>query len=346
MRIRLAEERDQPAWDRFVQDHPEGLAYHAWAWKQAVEAAYGFSGLYLIAEDSGEGCGVLPLIRMKRALSRPSLVSLPYCDIGGCLAADEKVGKALVARARELAGEEGARVLELRSAGSAVQGEPLNKAESKVRMLMDLPGDSGTLLESLKAKVRSQVRKPERDGLSVRLGGLELVGEFYRIFAENMRDLGSPVHSRRWIEAVVRFFGERGLVGVVSTPCGEPAAAGILLMHSTTVSVPWASSLRRHNSLNPNMLLYWSFLAYAADHGHRVFDFGRSTRGEGTYRFKRQWGAKSSPLFWQELLDTRSNGNALAGPGRGRRAAEAVWSRLPMAVSTFLGPRLRRHISL
>jgi FemAB-related protein (PEP-CTERM system-associated) len=346
MRIRLAEDWDQPAWDRFVQDHPNGLAYHCWAWKQAVETAYGFAGRYLMAEDVEDVSGVLPLIRMKRALAKPSLVSLPYCDVGGCLAAGEEVGKALVSRARELALEEGARALELRSTELEMQGESVNRAGSKVRMLLDLPGDAGTLLDSLKAKVRSQVKKPERDGLSVRLGGAELVGDFYRVFAENMRDLGSPVHSRRWIEAVVRFYGEKGLVGVVRTPGGEPAAAGILLVHTRTVSVPWASSLRRYNTMNPNMLLYWSFLKYAADHGHRVFDFGRSTKNEGTYRFKRQWGAMPSPLLWQELIDTNSNGNALAAPGRGRRAAEAVWSRLPVAVSTLLGPPLRRHISL
>ena len=341
MRIRLAEERDRHAWDRYAAGHPEGLAYHCWAWKKTVESAYGFPGFYLLAKRGDEVCGILPMIRMKRPLCRPVLVSLPYSDVGGCLADDDEVRDALEVRAKDIVGEIGATGLELRHNGHPERyagANGGNKAWNKVRMLLDLPGDSRALLDGLKAKVRSQARKPERDGLSVRLGRAELMDEFYRVFAENMRDLGSPVHSRTWFEGVIGFFGTGALVGVVSTPDGRPAAAGILLMHPTTVSVPWASSLRRYNSMNPNMLLYWSFLAHAADHGYRVFDFGRSTKGEGTYRFKKQWGANPSPLFWHELKVTQKN--------YARRCLAAMWSRLPVAVSTLIGPSVRRHIKL
>jgi CelD/BcsL family acetyltransferase involved in cellulose biosynthesis len=119
-----------------------------------------------------------------------------------------------------------------------------------------------------------------------------------------------------------------------------------MLLHSRTVSIPWASSLRSCNHLNPNMLLYWTFLSFAADGGYARFDFGRSTPGEGTYRFKEQWGAQPSPLCWQDLTTpelTRRMGN-LTGPGR--RIAGVVWSYLPLRVTTLLGPPLRRNISL
>ena len=81
----------------------------------------------------------------------------------------------------------------------------------------------------------------------------------------------------------------------------EPAAGGVILCHSQTVSIPWASAHRHLNRWNPNMLLYWTFLEYAADQGYAFFDFGRSTPGEGTYRFKEQWGAKPAPLFWHNI---------------------------------------------
>lgn len=120
-------------------------------------------------------------------------------------------------------------------------------------------------------------------------------------------------------------------------------------MHPTTVSIPWASSLRRYNRLNPNMLLYWTFLALAADGGHSRFDFGRSTVGEGTFRFKEQWGAKPAPLFWENLSAPEATG----APGtsgvlahKGRRAAEMLWTYLPLGITTLLGPSLRRNISL
>jgi hypothetical protein len=122
-----------------------------------------------------------------------------------------------------------------------------------------------------------------------------------------------------------------------------------MLLHRHTVSIPWASSLRRFNRLNPNMLLYWNFLAFAADNGFTRFDFGRSTPGEGTWRFKQQWGARPEPLIWQNLTP---DGRLLAAPtgesgtSGHRRKIEAVWRRLPLALTNAVGPMVRRHVSL
>lgn len=345
MHIRLATAADKQAWDGYVLAHPEGTAYQLWAWREAVESAYGFAGLYLLAEAEGQVRGVLPLVDFRVPLRGASLISLPYCDAGGVLADDADVADLLLAEARALGRERNAPCM-LRSV-APLAGAGANRTD-KVRMVLELPAGSGALLASLKAKLRSQVNKPLRDGLTTRLGGAELVADFYRIFAENMRDLGSPVHSRSWIEAVVAAYGARTRVAVVATPDGQPAAAGIVLHHPTTVSIPWASALRRYNGMNPNMLLYWTFLAHAADQGFTRFDFGRSTPGEGTYRFKEQWGARPQPLYWYEpdRREPASGTEVATGPSRKRELAAALWSRLPLAGANGLGPRIRKYIDL
>jgi FemAB-related protein (PEP-CTERM system-associated) len=345
MRIRQAKDIDHTSWDAFVLDHPEGLPYQLYAWKKAVEKAYGFRGVYLLAEEHERICGVLPLVWMNIPLLGRKLISLPYCDVGGALAYESAVAAALFAEARKLASLIKFRAVEIRSAVPTSLGCVRNSFPiKKVRMVLELPGDSRTLLAGLKSKLRSQVNKPLRDGLKISLGGLELVSDFYRTFTENMRDLGSPVHSREWIEAVVGFFGERARVGVVYTPGGMPAAGGIILLHRKTVSIPWASSLRRLNHLNPNMLLYWTFLAFAADNGYSRFDFGRSTPGEGTYKFKEQWGARPQPLVWSDLLEVDRKKNTTLAVKRARM--EALWRRLPLEICNSLGPKVRRWISL
>ena len=213
-------------------------------------------------------------------------------------------------------------------------------------MLLPLPEDAGALLAGFKSKLRSQIRKPYKDGLRAAIGGVELLDDFYPIFVENMRDLGSPVHSRKWLQSVLDGYGNQAKCGVVYMPDGEPAAGGIILCHSQTVSLPWASSLRRKNRWNPNMLLYWTFLEYAADQGYRFFDFGRSTPGEGTYRFKEQWGAKPEPLFWQRisLNGTPADNNAIDNERLGK--AVKYWKKLPLSVTQILGPKIRKYISL
>lgn len=342
MKVRLAGASDRAAWDRFVLAHPEGSAYHLFGWKSAVEGAYGLSCPYLLAEGGGDVRGVFPLVHLRAPLGRGVLVSLPYCDVGGPLSDAADGVQALLGAARALAGER--RVgLELRS---ALPAGGLVSSPHKVRMVLALPDNSEALLGGLSSKLRSQARKPEKDGLTARLGGAEFIGDFYRVFAENMRDLGSPVHSRAWIEAVVRGYGERARVGVVYLPTGEPAAGGLILCHDRTVSIPWASSLRRYNRQNPNMLLYWGFLRFAADRGYPRFDFGRSTPGEGTYKFKEQWGARPEPLHWRVLSAAGERPAAEGPPSSLRERVAWAWAKLPLPVANWLGPRLRKHISL
>ncbi len=345
--IRPATAADDPAWETYVLAHPDGLAYHRLAWSRAVREAYGFASCPLVAEAGGRLCGVLPLIEFKLPLRGIRLVSLPYCDAGGPLADTPEIAASLLEAACRLGRQRGARQVEIRSA-RPLPGPAESGPARKVRMLLELPESGEALLAGLKAKLRSQVNKPLRDGLQVRVGGAELAAAFYRVFAENMRDLGSPVHARVWIEAILRHFGEAARVVLVSTPAGEPAAAGVLLLHGRAAVVPWASSLRRLNQLNPNMLLYRTLLTTAADQGCRVFDFGRSTPGEGTWRFKQQWGATPGPLYWQDIgtLDGPDPAGQGTDSGTGRRIAEALWSRLPLSLSTRLGPPLRRYISL
>lgn len=349
MQIRRATEGDQIAWDAYVLQHPEGLAYQLFAWLQAVRDAYGFQFCALLAETGGKLSGVLPLIEFRVPLCGAQLISLPYCDAGGVLADDATVAGQLLSSARALAVSLG-QPCQLRATQKLLP-EAVNLTD-KVRMLLDLPDSSEALLAGLKAKLRSQVKRPIKDGLTVKFGGVELIDHFYQIFSENMRDLGSPVHSRRWIKAIVQHYRQQVKLAVVYTPQGEPAAAGVILLHSTTLSIPWASALRKYNSLNPNMLLYWTFLAYAADNGYRRFDFGRSTPGEGTYRFKEQWGAKPQPLFWYELSASLTNKTATkaairsSGSTRQRQLIENLWRKLPVFAANSVGPLVRRYISL
>ncbi|MCL2790716.1 MAG: FemAB family PEP-CTERM system-associated protein [Desulfobulbus sp.] len=345
MDIRIAQESDQQAWDVYVRHHPKGLAYHQFAWKSAINKAYRFGACYLLAEERGRITGVLPLILFSAPFRRKQYISLPFCDVGGVLADSTEAAGQLTEQAIALARRDKIAKVEIRAVRDVENnGDPADVSQ-KVRMVLDLPGDSAQLLAGLKAKLRSQVKKPMRDGLYVRLGGVELLDDFYAVFVQNMRDLGSPVHSRRWIRAVVQCYDQQARIVVVYTSGGQPAAAGVMLLHPAAVSNPWASSLRSCKHLNPNMLLYWAMLSFAADNGFPRFDFGRSTRDGGTYKFKQQWGAREIPLQWTELLHVHTI-QANPGSSRLREVVEEIWSRLPLNLTAFLGPHVRRHIPL
>jgi FemAB-related protein (PEP-CTERM system-associated) len=187
------------------------------------------------------------------------------------------------------------------------------------------------------------VRKAQKSELTYASGGAELLGQFYAVFARNMRDLGTPVYARRFFEEILGAFPTRGRVHVVSLKT-SPVAAGVTFETRGTVEIPWASSIRDFNALCPNHLLYWSILADAANRGCATFDFGRSTPDEGTYKFKEQWGAQAVPLHWEYGLINRESLPDTGPTNPKFQLAVSTWKKLPLAIATRVGPYIVRAI--
>jgi len=354
MNVKLANSSDEQEWDAYIQQHSDGSPYHLWAWKKAIEGAYRHKGYYFIAEKHNKICGILPLIYMRLPLMHNQLVSLPFCDLGGILADDDDIEKALVNEALSLGKKLKADKIELRTRNTNVPSVSLAKGTNKVSMLLNLPDTSTELWESFKSKLRSQIRKAEKNGLCFKWKEKEGLNDFYKVFSLNMRDLGSPVHSRQWIASVLECYGEKSRMGLVYLN-QEPVGCGMILTNRKKVCIPWASTLRAYNRLNPNMLLYWNYLKFSADNGYEIFDFGRSTLDEGTYKFKAQWGAKPIPLQWK-TIHARGYREGLEAEDGGlinqtglltkRKLAEKIWQKLPVGFVNNIGPVIRKYISL
>jgi FemAB-related protein (PEP-CTERM system-associated) len=206
-----------------------------------------------------------------------------------------------------------------------------------------LLGIESGMWERLDRKVRNQIRKAQKSNLVATRGGAELLDEFYTVFARNMRDLGTPVYSRRLFEEVLRTFPTRASLHVVRLE-GRAVASGLTFRTRDRVEVPWASSIRDFNSLCPNHLLYWSILECAEQEGADTLDFGRSTPGEGTFKFKEQWGARPVALHWEYCL---LNGGPVpnTSPSNPKfRLMIETWKRLPLPVATWLGPSIVESI--
>jgi len=313
--------------------------------------------------------GILPLVHIEHWLFGNSLVSMPFCDAGGVLATDGRVERMLVEHGLRIADAQHVPMLELRQYqplacmddhGFSGEASPYGQREvravpgwrvsttaagNKVRMLLALPESPDALMQSFKAKLRSQIRKPTKDGLIVKIGGVDLLDDFYDVFAANMRDLGSPVHSKRFILQILLSFPGKANIFVVYGK-SVPMACSLTLGFNGMLSNPWASSLRRYGQFAPNMLLYWAMLEYACRQGYRTFDFGRSAVDEGTYRFKEQWGAKPAPLYWYKFARNSRASNDMTSASRWMIRASECWKRLPVPVTRVLGPRIRQYISL
>jgi FemAB-related protein (PEP-CTERM system-associated) len=346
--VRVATDADRQAWDAFVAASARdrrgalttvGSSYHDWAWREIFSGALGHECVYLVAQDAqGRICGVLPLVFIRSRLFGRSLTSLPFVNYGGVLAESDGVARTLVDAARAEAARLGSRHVELRHVGRRFPDLPCKQH----KVVMRLPIGPG-MWEILDRKVRNQIRKAEKSGLTAARGGAELAGAFYTVFARNMRDLGTPVYARSLFDRVLAAFPDRARIVVVSLK-GTPVAAGLTYRTADMTEVPWASSIRDYNPLCPNHLLYWTILEAAVADGCSELDFGRSTPDEGTYKFKAQWGAEPLPLHWEYALHEGAAMPDQSPKNPKYQVAIAAWQRCPLWLANTLGPHIVRSI--
>lgn len=330
-----------PRTAKWLQDSGLGTLYHLPGWLELVEEQFGHETYTILSHEDGAINGLLPLVRLKSRLFGDYMVSMPFFNYGGPCAESDWLEKSLMERAAQLGEQLGVSHVEFRATNEYAVGGPVRS--HKVAMTRSLPAQSEGLWSEIGSKRRAQVKRARKEGARVRTGGLELLDEFYSVFSQNMRDLGTPVYSRRFFQSILERFPEHARVITVSL--GEvPAAAGFLLGYRERMEIPWASSLRAMNRYGVNMLLYWEALKYAIEQGYTSFDFGRSSPGGGTFRFKRQWGAQPQPLFWHYWL---RDGVAVPelNPENPRFAlAIRAWKRLPVSVTRLIGPMIVKSL--
>ena len=350
MTIRVERYRgDAAAWDAFVRAQPGWTHFHLHGWREVISRVHAHECVYLAARDAtGALVGVLPLVRVRSLLFGHYLVSVPFVNYGGPLGSDAAV-RALVDEAVELAGDSGVRLLELRSRRALPVSLPAS--HRKITVVLDLPADDpAPLWKALDAKVRSQVRRPQKEGVTVTVGGAEQVDPFFEVFSHHMRDLGTPTQPLALFRAIAEVFPESARFGCAWLN-GKPIACGAGFLWDGEFEMTWASALAEHKRLSANMALYWAFMERAIADGARLFNFGRCTPGGGTHRFKQQWGSRDETLWWYQHAP-RADSSAAAAPAAATPSPDEgayswgprVWKRLPLPVATALGPHIVRYI--
>ncbi len=343
MDIVYCQEADREQWDAYVLQSPDATLGHDFGWQAVISKAYGHEVYYLMARRDGRTRGILPLILVRSPFFGCSLTSMPFLDYGGVCADEAVVQTALIDQLNSLKEKHAAGWVELRHVKPVMELGP--GRQDKVSMILDLTGGEEQIWKALPAKVRNQVRKAEKSGLTIQRGGKELLEEFYSVFAMNMRDLGSPVHSRAFFDHMANEFGPR--LRVVLVKDKDFTVGGLIsLVFKDTVLVPWASCLREYFPKCPNNLMYWNTIQESCAKGFKAFDFGRSSVGSGTYEFKRQWGAIPKQLSWQYLpAQQAAGGGGVSSSSFKYRVCLEIWRRLPVPLTVQIGPRIRKYLT-
>jgi len=340
--IRPLESAHAPAWDRFVLVHPRGTFFHRVAWATVLEQAFGHRHHFMFAERDGAITGVLPLLHMHTLLFGNLLASTPFCVQGGPLAVDAESEAALTTRAINLMTALGARALEFRAAPKDDAGDGWTvRDDLYAGFRKPFTTDDEANLQAIPRKQRAMVRKGIQYGLTSTQS--RSVDPFFRIYAESVRNLGTPMFPKRYFRLLLDAFPDD--TDITTVYDGAIPIAAVLNFYFRDEVLPYyggGTSQARQRAANDFM--YWQVMRQAARRGYRLFDFGRSKVGTGAYDFKRNWGFTPEPLRYRFHL---APGAAVPdhNPLNPKyRLFIAAWRHLPLPVANLIGPHLVRGL--
>lgn len=331
--VRPLTQADQAAWDAFVDECPSATFFHRSGWKQVIERAFGHRTHFLLAEAGGRIEGVLPLAEVKSLLFGHSLASLPFCVYGGVAATTERAQQALDAEALGLA--ERLRVDHLEYRNRVPVHSDWHTKDLYVTFRRPIDADPDKNMAAIPRKQRAMVRKGIKAGLQADVD--EGTERFFAAYSDSVHRLGTPVFSRRYFDILREVFAADTDILTV-THEGRLVASVLSFYFRDEVLPYYGGGTLLARELAGNDFMYWEVMRRACAKGLRVFDYGRSKRGTGSFDFKKNWGFEPEPLHYEYRLV-----KARAVPDHNPlnpkyRTFIALWQRLPLPVANVIGP--------
>ena len=339
--VRILDAGMRDAWDQFVLICPQATFFHLSAWTLTVQQVLGHQAhcLYAVGAD-GSIRGVLPLAHVRSRLFGNSLVSVPFAVYGGVAALDAEAAQALEMAARNLANDLAVDWLELRNQDMPQDAEHVT--DLYVTFRKPIAGDDDANLAAIPRKQRAMVRKGIKAGLQARID--TTVDDFYAMYSQSVRNLGTPVLPKRWYAALAQAFGEHCEVLTV-THEGVPVSSVMSFYFRDEVLPFYGGGTAQARDLKANDFMYYALMNQAWERGARVFDYGRSKNGAGSYSFKKNWGFEPEPLHYEYHLVRAQDPPALNPNNPKFKMAIAVWQRLPLPVTQLAGPLLAKYLA-
>lgn len=341
MQIQVIDDDQAARWDRFLAGHPGGSFYHLHGWGRINADQFGHETTCLAAVHEDRIAGVLPLVQVRSRLFGRILCSMPFVNYGGIVATDPAAEASLLDAARSLAAETGADYLELRSPRPLQTDMALSLR--KISMMLTLDPDPETIWAAFASKHRTNIRRVYKHGVTIAAGGAELLDEFYDVLAESWRSLGTPIYRKAYFQAILQRFPQHTRV-FICRQGDRPIGAAFNGEFNGVVEGMWLGYRPEARNLQAGYALYWEMVKDACERGLSRYHLGRSTADSGGESFKKKWNAESEQLYWYFHRPAGGAMPQLNVDNPKYRLAITAWRKLPLGVTTRLGPLLARGI--
>jgi len=329
-----------PAWEAFVHRAAGASFFHHAGWKTVIERSFGHDCHFLVARRQQRISGILPMVHIDSRLFGKALISTAFGVVGGPIADDEASLGALDDAARRMAEQLDVDYLEYRLAEPSKRAWPADTG-TYAQFRKPLADDPEQILPSVPRKRRAEVRKAIAAGLTSRCE--RDVEHFFPVYAESVRNLGTPVFAKSYFRNLLQVFGDD--CDVLTVFDGDRPVSSVLSFYFRDTVLPYyGGGTAAARALASNDFMYWQLMRRASKRGFRVFDFGRSKIGSGAFAYKQHWGFEAKPLSYEYLLLRRESLPQVNPSNPKFHLLIALWKRLPLAVCNLLGPRLARDL--
>ncbi len=330
--------------DAWVKAHSEGTPFHLTPWMLGVSRGTGQEAMVLIAENrNGDIQGLLPLHLIHSPLFGRALVSSGFAVGGGILADSPAIATKLADAAWNIAERHSAPTMELRG-GMLPKNGWIIKSDAHANFARALMADDEAELLAIPRKQRAEVRKGLEKGLVVETGNSQRDLDWhYAIYAESVRNLGTPVFPKSLMAEVAAAFGDDADVLTVLHE-GRPVASVMSLYYNGNVMPYWGGGVHEARALRANDIMYYALMNHARRRGCTAFDFGRSKTRSGAYAFKKNWGFEPEPLSYALRTADGAEPRDVNPNSPKYKAQIALWQKLPLGIANKIGPWIAKGL--
>ena len=337
--VRTLQANDAARWDAYVQAHPDASFFHRVGWKRVIENAFGHRSHFLLAECGGELAGVLPLAEIDSRLFGHSLGSLPFCAYGGILADHDAAWRALDEAAQALAKQLGVGALEYRNQSAQHVHWPTK--DLYVTFKKAIEPEIEVNMTAIPRKQRAMVRKGIKAGLVSEIDADTT--RFFKAYSASVHRLGTPVFSRKFFRLLKSEFGDDCEVLTVTLD-GRVISSVMSFYFRDEVLPYYGGGVEAARAVAGNDFMYWEVMRRACERGLKVFDFGRSKRGTGSFDFKKNWGFEPTPLYYEYFLVNDKTVPEINPLNPKYRLFIQAWKKMPLALANVIGPHIVKNL--
>ncbi|WP_165314151.1 FemAB family XrtA/PEP-CTERM system-associated protein [Vibrio ziniensis] len=340
--IKTATSSDLQLWDEYVHQHPKGSFFHLSGWIKVINGAFQHKHHYIMAVQNEKIVGLLPLFEQKSHLFGHALISTPFCVYGGVIADNQFIERKLEDAAYKLGCQLNVDYIELRDREYKESYSPWVEHCHHSTFSCGIADTPEEILTAVKRKQRAVIRHSLNNNLHWdNSPSPELC---YDVYAESVRNLGTPVFNKKLFTLLTQVFGEQCETLIIRTADNTPISSVLSFYYKDEVLPYYGGGTLDARALKSNDFMYYQLMCIARNKGNTKFDFGRSKQDSGSYNFKKNWGMQEEHLHYRIALIKSQQAPNLSPNNPKYKYFIAIWQKLPLSLSRLIGPYLSKYL--